>query len=152
MPTRYRGVAEEIRALDVFIKLMRATNSVSARVDNHKTTGELSATQFGALEMIYHLGPVNQSEIGKKLLISKSNVVAVVDKLEADELVRRERSLEDRRCVFVHLTEKGRSLISALLPEHVAAITQEMHYLTPDELVELGRLCRKLGLGEKGSA
>jgi MarR family 2-MHQ and catechol resistance regulon transcriptional repressor len=69
--------------------------------------------------------------------------------LEANELVRRERSLEDRRCVFVHLTKKGRSLISDLLPEHVAAITQEMRYLTPDELVELGRLCRKLGLADK---
>lgn len=149
MSTHYQGTIEEIRALDAFIKLMRATNAVSARVDSHGTTGELSVTQFGALEMLYHLGPVNQSEIGQKLLISKSNVVGVVDKLEAAELVRRCRSLEDRRLVFIHLTDKGRSLIEALLPHHVAAITEEMSYLTPDELADLGRLCRKLGHGDK---
>ena len=149
MPTHYDGEAQEIRSLDAYIKLLRATDAVTSRINRHETTKEIGATQFGAMEMLYHLGPVHQNEIGKKLLISKSNVVAVVDKLEARGLVRRERSLEDRRCIFVHLTEQGRAMIEEILPEHVAAITQEMSYLSADELVELGRLCRKLGLGEK---
>lgn len=149
MGTHYTGNPEEIRALDAFIKLLRATDSVKKRIDRHETTKEIGATQFGTLEMLYHLGPVHQKEIGKKLLISKSNVVAVVDRLEASQLVRRERSLDDRRCIFVHLTDQGRALIGEVLPRHVAAITEEMSYLTEDELTELGRLCRKLGLGEK---
>lgn len=148
MPTHYDGKVEEIRALDAFIKLLRATNAVSERIDRHETTAEIGTTQFGAMEMIYHLGPVYQNEIGRKLLISKSNVVAVVDKLEAQKLVRRERSLEDRRRIFVHLTDQGRTMIEEILPAHVAAITEEMSYLSPDELVELSRLCRKLGLGD----
>ena len=149
MPTHYDGKKLEIRSLDAYIKLMRASDAVTSRISLFETTNGLSTTQFGALEMIYHLGPLQQNEIGKKLLVSKSNVVAVVDKLEYLGLVRRERSSEDRRCVYVHLTEEGRNLIRDILPGHVAAITHEMSYLTEEELIELGRLCRKLGLGNE---
>ncbi len=148
MSTHYSGTVKETRSLDAYIKLLRATESVKSRISGHKTTHKVGATQFGTLEMIYHLGPLHQNEIGSKLLISKSNVVAVVDKLEKQKLVKRQRSEEDRRCVFVHLTEKGRALVDELLPQHVAAITEEMGCLEPDELAELSRLCRKLGLNE----
>ena len=148
MSTHYAGTKTQIQALDAFIKLMRAVDSVGHRVESKKTTGSLSGTQFGTLEMLYHLGPLYQNEIGEKLLISKSNVVAVVDKLEQQDLVYRQRSEEDRRHIYVHLTEAGQTLVSVLLPGHVAAITEAMNYLNAAELAELGHLCRKLGLGE----
>ena len=44
----------------------------------------------------------------------------------------------------------GRELIGAYFPCHAAAILREMSALTPSEQEELGRLCRKLGLQEKG--
>lgn len=145
MSTHYAGKSVEIRALDTFIKLYRAADSLKARIDAYQSTGDLTGTQFGVLDMLLHLGPLNQKMIGKKLLISKSNVVAVLDKLEKRGLVKRNRSAEDRRCIFVHLTENGESLVQALLPAHVAAIVAEMSCLEPVEQEELGRLCRKLG-------
>ena len=149
MGTHYTGTSAEIRALDTYIKLLRAVDSLKARIDCHQTAGDVKGSQFGTLEMLFHLGPLNQNTIGKKLLISKSNVVAVIDKLEKRGLVKRQRSREDRRCIFVHLTEKGRALIQELLPDHVAAITEEMSWLTEAEQKELGRLCRKLGLKQQ---
>ena len=149
MGTRYAGTRQEIRALDTYVKLLRATGSAKARVDGHHTAGDLSDSQFGTLEMLFHLGPLLQKDIGDKLLVSKSNVVAVVDKLENRGLVQRQRSGEDRRCVFVHLTDNGRELIQGLLPIHVAAIVEEMNCLTAAEQEQLGRLCRKLGLKQQ---
>lgn len=146
MSTKYQGTAEEIRALDTYIKFVRAFDSMKSRIDAQDTIADLSGSQFGTLEMLYHLGPLTQKEIGQKLLISKSNVVSVIDKLEARGYVERRRSLEDRRNVFVHLTENGRLKIEEILPIHVAAITAEMNYLSPQEQQEFGRLCRKLGL------
>lgn len=147
MGTHYTGTEEEVLALDTYIKFVRAFDSVTARIDRHQSTGDVSGSQFGTLEMLYHLGPQNQNTIGKKLIISKSNVVAVIDKLEKRGLVRRERSRQDRRCIFVHLTDSGQALIEELLPAHAAAITQEMGYLSTAEQKEMGRLCKKLGLG-----
>jgi MarR family 2-MHQ and catechol resistance regulon transcriptional repressor len=149
MSRHYSGTPEKVQALDTYTKLLRATGSVKARIDAHQTVGDLSDSQFGALEMLFHLGPLQQKAIGQKLLVSKSNVVAVIDKLEAQGLVERQRSTEDRRCIFVHLTDKGRDLIQELFPDHAAAIVEEMSCLTAAEQEELGRLCRKLGLKEE---
>ena len=146
MGTKYQGSPAERLALDTYIKFVRSVEAVKSRIDRQNTVGDLSGSMFGALEALYHLGPINQKEIGEKLLVSKSNVVLVIDKLEKLKLVKRQRSTEDRRCIFVHLTEKGRNQIEEILPVHVTAITQEMNRLTPEEQREFGRLCRKVGL------
>ena len=84
--------------------------------------------------------------IGKNVLISKSNVVAIVDVLENLRFVKRKRDQVDRRHVSVHITQKGRDLVERILPGHVSAIAEEMGYLSNQEQDELARLCRKLGL------
>ena len=147
MSNHYQGTSEEILALDTYVKFVRAFESVKSRIEKQDTVEDLSGSQFGTLEMLYHLGPLNQKDIGQKLLISKSNVVTIIDKLEQRGLVKRQRSLEDRRCVFVHLTNEGQEKVKQIQPVHVTAITQEMNRVTPEEKKELGRICRNLGLG-----
>ena len=145
----YKGSRETVRALSAYVKLMRAAESLTART--HRTLAEvdLSISQFGALEALYHLGPMTQVEIGKKILKSSGNMTLVIDNLEKRELVRRERSKEDRRYFRVYLTEAGKKLISEFFPAHAGRITAEMSVLTPSEQEQLGRLCRKLGLGKE---
>ncbi len=147
MGSKYEGSAEDVLALDTYVKFVRALDSVKNRIGAKNTVGDLSGAQFGTLEMLYHLGPLNQKDIGAKLLMSKSNMVTVIDKLEKKEFVKRQRSVEDRRVIFVHLTDKGKAQLEAVLPVHVAAISEEMNRLTPEEQREFGRLCRKLGRG-----
>ncbi len=151
MKSQFTGTPQEILVLDTYTKLLRATSSVRARIARHQTTGDLSDTQFGVLDILLHLGPLNQTAIGDRLQLSKSNIVALIDQLEAQGLAKRKRSQEDRRYIFVHLTEEGEALIQALYPGHVAAIVEEISCLTEAEQVELGRLCRKLGLKESNS-
>jgi MarR family 2-MHQ and catechol resistance regulon transcriptional repressor len=146
MPTRYRGTAEEILALDAFIKLHRSTNAVQGRLlpALYKEFG-LTESQIAVLEAVFHLGPLPQGELCRRILRSGSNVTTVVDNLEREGLVRRERDANDRRIQIVHLTDKGRELLDRALPVHVRRITRVMAALDPDEQRELGRLCRKLG-------
>ena len=146
MPTRYRGPAEEVRALDAFIKLMRGANSLSGALlpPLLKEFG-LTDSQFGVLEALYHLGPLPQGQICQKILKSGSNVTTVVDNLERDHLVRRVRDDDDRRVQVVHLTDRGRELIARAFPAHARRITGAMSALTAAEQADLGRLCAKLG-------
>jgi MarR family 2-MHQ and catechol resistance regulon transcriptional repressor len=148
MPSHHRGSEAEVRALDAYVKLVRAAESVTARVSPGVEAAGLSGSQFGALEALLHLGPLHQRELGRKLLKSSGNITMVVDNLEKRGFVRRERGREDRRFITVHLTEEGERLIRDFFPCHAAAITREMSVLTPAEQKELGRLCRKLGLKE----
>lgn len=145
MGTRHRGTIEEINALNAFIKLQRAAESISVRV-HAVLPGELTVTQFGVLEAIYHIGPLCQSELAEKLLKSGGNLTLVVDNLEKAGHVSRQRDPADRRFVVVSLTEKGQAFIAALFPKVVANVTSEMSALSSTELLDLSRLCKKIGL------
>ena len=145
MPTHYQGTPEEILALNAFIKLTRAADSLMARLAQRGTLCDLTPSQFGVLESLYHLGPMCQGEVSAKILRSTGNMTLVLDNLEKRGLVRRERNLDDRRMVTISLTEAGREVISRILPRQIAAIVEEMSVLTPEEQAMLGRVCRKLG-------
>ena len=148
MGTRYRGTKDEVRALDTYIKLMRAAELVTTRIHRHLTAVNLTISQFGVLEALFHLGPLSQRDLAEKLLKSGGNMTMVIDNLEKRQLVKRERSAEDRRFVSVCLTEEGRQLISEIFPRHVADVVEEMSILTESEQEELGRLCLRLGKKE----
>lgn len=145
MGTRYRGTNEEINALNAFIKLQRAAESVSTRVHSVLPAG-LTITQFGVLEALYHIGPLCQGELAEKLLRSGGNLTLVVDNLEKAGHVVRERDPADRRFVVVKLTDSGAAFIGRLLPQVVANVSREMNRLSSTELLDLGRLCKKVGL------
>lgn len=145
MGTRHRGTIEEINALNAFIKLQRAAESVSARV--HATLPQgLTVTQFGVLESLHHIGPLCQGELAEKLLRSGGNLTLVVDNLEKAGLVLRERDPADRRFVVVKLTERGSAFIASIFPQIAANVSREMNRLSSTELLDLGRLCKKVGL------
>jgi MarR family 2-MHQ and catechol resistance regulon transcriptional repressor len=147
MPTHYQGNPRETLALNTFIKLTRSVESLLNRLSQRGTQGELTPSQFGVLETLYHLGPMCQSELGAKLLRSSGNITMVIDNLEKHNLVHRERHPDDRRMVLVVLTEHGRELIAEIFPRHLESIVQEMAILDPQEQETLGMLCRKLGMG-----
>jgi len=145
--THYRGTEAEERALDAFIKLMRAANSVRSRVHAHLTEARLTESQFGVLEALLHLGPLCQKELSEKLLKSGANTTTVVDNLEKRGLVRRERRGSDRRYVSVHLTPEGGALVARAFSRHVNAVLREFGRITPEEQEQLASLCRELGRG-----
>lgn len=145
MPTHFIGSRAEVRTLDTFIKLTRCTNSLLARLAERNTIDDLTYSQFAVLEALYHLGPLTQGEVSQKVLKSGSNMTMVIDHLERDGLVRRERDAQDRRVIRVHLTEAGSRKLEAIMPRHVAALVEEFGVLSASEQATLGALCKKLG-------
>jgi MarR family 2-MHQ and catechol resistance regulon transcriptional repressor len=146
MGTHYQGTEQERRALDTYIKLMRASDSTLARTTAHFADNDLSVSQFAVLEALYHLGPMNQRDLGEKLLKSPGNITSVLKGMERRALIVRRRSEADNRVKQVMLTEIGRSLIESVFPRHVQIVLADMSVLTTEEQAELARLCRKLGL------
>lgn len=152
MPTHHKGPKPEVLALDAFVKLARSLASVQGRLlpPLQKEFG-LTESQLGVLEALFHLGPLSQGELCRKILRSGSNVTTVVDNLERSRLVRRERDTTDRRVQIVSLTDRGRALIARAFPAHVRRLTGVMSALDERERRELGRLCKKLGTAARSS-
>ncbi len=147
--TKYKGSKEEVRALNSYVKLMRAAESVTDRIQRHLSRTKLTTSQFGVLEALYHLGPMTQRELGEKILKTSGNMTMVIDNLEKRGLANRIRNEEDRRFFIVNLTEKGRKLIGSIFPELAELIKVEMGVLTATGQEELSRLCKKIGLKGK---
>jgi MarR family transcriptional regulator, 2-MHQ and catechol-resistance regulon repressor len=134
-------------AVRAYVKLIRASRAVLARVEPRLAKTSLTATQLGVLEALLHKGVMTQRELGRKVLTSAGNMTDVLDKLEGRGVLRRVRSTADRRSVRVELTDEGRALIEALFPEHARDIAEAMGALCPEELGVLGDLLRRLGRG-----
>ncbi len=136
----------ELEATAVFLKLMRASSVVTNRVFS-QIPGARSGGQFVVLEALHTLGPMRQSDLAYKILRTTGNVTQLVDRLERDGLVERRRSDTDRRVVVVSITDKGRRRIERTLPDFLRVVNKEFEVLEDEELIMLGDLCRKLGLG-----
>ncbi len=145
MGTKFKGSKKEVQALDAFIKLKRAAESLSSRLISEFTKWSISESQFGVLETLYHLGPLCQKDLGDKILKSTGNITLVIDNLEKRNLVERVRGVEDRRFISVHLTAEGKKLIEQIFPDHVKRITSEFAVLSPEEQEVIGKISKKLG-------
>ena len=145
MGTHYQGGAAEVRALDALIKLVRCTSSLQTRLEVGLRAEGFTATQFGILEALLHLGPLEPCELGPKLLTSRPNVVLLVDQLEERGLVRRKPVKSDRRRVRIELTPAGRRAIHRAFQRHARRVAKELSALSAADQEQLGRLCRRLG-------
>ncbi len=138
--------AEE-QALRLWISLARCYVTFSRAVACKVAEYDLTAPQFGVLEALYHLGPLSLGELAEKLLVTGGNVTYVMDRLEAQDLVARERSGDDRRVVRAHLTTKGRATMEGVFPLHVAFVRSLVGGLNPEDQDMLRDLLKKLGKG-----
>jgi len=150
MPHRYASPPEERLALDAYVKLWRAAHAVEVIANRHLTAYGLTTSQFAVIEALYHLGPMSQRLLADRILSSSGNLIMVIDNLERDGLVHRERVATDRRVVNVTLTTQCEALIVQLLPDHVQGISEVFRLLEPEEIEQLTSITRKLGLALQG--
>lgn len=94
--------------------LMHAGRRVEARLEEALAGVELSGAKHAALSvLITQDQPISLSELAEKLTCVRSNVTQLVDRLEADGLVKRINDPGDRRAVRAEVTRLGRERHSA---------------------------------------
>lgn len=132
------------RTLDAYERLQKAATRAAQRVEDALQDYQLSTSQYGVLSTISEHGSTHQQELASALGRSKAQITAIIDVLEQRALVRRERRLEDKRFITVHLTDAGRAILTQVLPARDDAVVEVMRGLTGTQRVRLSRLCRKL--------
>ena len=150
MSTQYKGTPVEILALDTYIKMIRASESVNYQVNRKLSDLNLTISQFGVLEAIYHLGPMHQNKLADKILKSTGNMTMVIDNLQKRGLVSRDRDPDDRRCILVSLTAEGQTLIADYFPNHVALVVEAFESLSESERKTMGALLKRVGQANAG--
>jgi DNA-binding MarR family transcriptional regulator len=99
--------------------LMRAHQIVLARVDSVLKPFGLTFARFELL-MLLNLsssGALPLNKIGSRLQVHPTSVTSAVDRLEAQELVKRVPHATDRRATLAQITEEGRRLVLKAVAE-----------------------------------
>ncbi len=125
--------------------LFRTANTFERLIKSHVNTYGLSVSEFGVLEALYHKGDLSVQEIVDKVLIANSSMSYVLTKLQQSALVKRRVCTQDKRRVYIALTNTGNQLIKRLYEDHEKQLREHLDLLDSKEEETLQSLLKKIG-------
>lgn len=125
--------------------LFRAKNALEREIKKNIISHQLSVSEFGTLEALYHKGPLPVGDIVSKVLIANSSMSYVLQQLTARGLIIQKQSHPDKRKYIVELTKEGSELIACVYKSHATHMRELLNVLTPNEEETLQALLKKLG-------
>ncbi len=131
---------------DLLSTVIHTAGIVQDRLEAALEPTGLSLAKLGALR---HLAEANEplalGQLAERIACVKSNVTQLVDRLEADQLVRRVPDPSDRRSVRAEITEEGRTRYQAGMTALNGAREEVLSELEVDERDQLQQLLTRLG-------
>lgn len=126
------------------LNILRTSDQFEIRIARLLREYDLTASQYNVLRILRGSGqPLPSSEIAERLLQVVPAITGLIDRLEKQGLVSRQRCTKDRRVIYVEATGKALEII-----EQVDAPLANLHHqlighLSREELEELSRLLEK---------
>ncbi|MBI1170921.1 MarR family transcriptional regulator [bacterium] len=135
------------RRLKMWIRLLGVTRAAEAELREFlRVRHETTLPRFDVMAALYRRREaVSMSDLSRMLLVSNGNATTVVDRLEADGLVRRTPSETDRRTVYVALTPEGLSQFEGLAAQHEAEVSRVFGGLSEGDLDQLTDILKRMG-------
>lgn len=132
-------------SMKLFIVLHHAFKSIDVSAHRHIRDYGISITEFGVLEVLYHRGKQTINQLRERVLVASSSISYVVQELEADGFVKKEKCNKDKRVTYIHLTREGRALITKIFPDHTAIIDEIMSDLSSEDIAQLTEWLKIIG-------
>jgi DNA-binding MarR family transcriptional regulator len=123
------------------LRLVRVHQKVERTAMEHLRQWNVSVPQFDILAHVGAAEGITQQELAAARLTTKGNLSQILDHMERDGIVRRERDGHVKR---IWLNDAGRQLFAEVVPAHEAVITAQFCALTPEDQDQLLRLLRIL--------
>lgn len=99
---------------------------------------DLTEAQFNVLFALkFKQRDLTQSELGKRLVVTRASITSVLDKLEEKGLVERRVVPGNRRIFHVELTEKGWKMIREVEPLYRAEVHKALDDLRESDCRQL---------------
>ena len=105
----------------------------------------LSSPQFNILRILRGANDwLNMQEVKNRMVEKSPNTTRLCDKLEAKGLILRERNEQDKRQVFMKISDKGLKYIAPIDKANQSEVMQFLQNITTKEAQELSRILDKL--------
>ncbi len=105
---------------------------------------QLTGPQLTVVKILEQIGDLSLSELSERIRAQNSTVTGIIDRMEREGLVLRERSKDDRRVVLIRLTPKGEELARSVPLEPMEVFRSALSSLSKDEVAELFRILSKV--------
>ena len=130
--------------LKLWLRLLATTKLMSQEI-RRRLRREFGATlpQFDLLAQLYReKDGLRLGELSSRTMVTNGNVTGLVERLEADGTIIRERLPDDKRVTVARLSEKGRTYFEGMAEAHERWIKEMMAEVEP---AVLKRLLAELG-------
>ena len=132
--------------IETFFNLMIAADYLQTKIDRVCMLFGITRGQYNVLRILRGAGAEGhpRCEIAERMLERAPDVTRIIDRLEKQGLVVRERSSRDKRESITRISEKGLMLLTEILPklEEMTGFLEKR--LSLPEWIALSSLCEKL--------
>src|SRR4051794_9448277 len=137
--------ADSKAEVDAIVETIIYLYTESRRITKHAAR-ELGLTgpQLTVIKLLENFGDLSLSELSERIRAQNSTVTGIIDRMERENLVTRERSKEDRRVVYIRLTTKGRKLAEEIPIEPWEIFRGALSTLTANETRDLVKILGKV--------
>lgn len=104
----------------------------------------LTGPQLTVIKLLETFDDLSLSSLSERIRAQNSTVTGIIDRMEREGLVRRERSTTDRRVVHIRLSEKGKKLAREIEVEPMEIFRGALLGLSRDDVHDLLRILGKL--------
>ena len=127
--------------IDNLRRVFQILNEQSKKVE--RDTG-LTGPQLWAIKTIHENSPVKVSDLASKLYLHPATVIGIIDRLEKQNLASRRRSKDDRRVVWIELTEKGNRLLKSAPEVAQGLLVSGLERVSANNLTEIDKSMKTL--------
>jgi DNA-binding MarR family transcriptional regulator len=132
-------------AQEVLLSIARTSDQLLIRAERLMRKHGLTGSQYNVLRILRGEGkPLPILEIASRMVQVVPGITGLIDRLEGAGLVRRDRCTEDRRVIFVSITDKALAVLASL-DEPLKSLEENLfRCLSVDEQQELIRVLEKV--------
>ncbi|WP_068677388.1 MarR family winged helix-turn-helix transcriptional regulator [Oceanobacillus sp. Castelsardo] len=120
-------------SLKAFVVLLKANKTLAELIKKDISSHGMRTSDFAVLEALYHKGQQTIKQITQAVLINTGSITYVIDKLEKKGLLERTPCKDDRRVVYIQLTDQGIKLMEEIFPLHQQVIENIFEDVTDEE-------------------
>ena len=132
-------------SLMIWTRLAFTFNLIYQSVVEEFKKENITIPQFEIIACLNRKNGLTLSEIADRLLVTSGNITGIVDRLEREEIVFREREVKDRRVIRAKLTPKGAKIYKKIIPIYKKKVSEILQILTKDEMRSLQHFLKKIG-------
>lgn len=132
-------------SLKSFVVLMKSSKAIQEQIKKDISKYDIHPSEFTVLEALHVKGKQTVRQISDAVLINSGSITYVMDKLEAKGFLERIDCKEDRRVVYIQITDEGKQFMEEVFPKHQLVIEEIFSEITEKEKEVLINLLKRVG-------